>query len=178
MLDLVRLDPQWRSFFDDGSTLDLVANTAADGREAFHFLAKHESCRRAIDASWLSPKECIASRTTIFFGSRSAVFATCLMCARRFSRGSSASPRYAAGTFGRGRCACPYSAIRALARWWIILRSMSDQPLRLPAVLCGIAHMQTREGVWYPMGGTGAIPEALAALGRVSRCRGPQQRAR
>ena len=28
MLDLVRVDPQWRSFFDDGSTLDLVADTA------------------------------------------------------------------------------------------------------------------------------------------------------
>lgn len=27
-LDLIRLDPQWRSFFDDGSTLDLVADTA------------------------------------------------------------------------------------------------------------------------------------------------------
>ena len=27
MLNLVRLDPQWRSFFDDGSTLDLLADT-------------------------------------------------------------------------------------------------------------------------------------------------------
>src|SRR5690242_12064305 len=28
-LPMVRLDPQWRSFFDDGSTLDLVADPAA-----------------------------------------------------------------------------------------------------------------------------------------------------
>jgi diapolycopene oxygenase len=28
-LDLVRLDPQWRSFFEDGSTLDLLADTDA-----------------------------------------------------------------------------------------------------------------------------------------------------
>jgi phytoene dehydrogenase-like protein len=30
-LDLVRLDPQWRSFFDDGSTLDLHADPSAMG---------------------------------------------------------------------------------------------------------------------------------------------------
>ncbi len=35
-----------------------------------------------------------------------------------------------------------------------------------PAVLCGIAHMQTQGGVWYPMGGTRAIPIALEKLGR------------
>jgi diapolycopene oxygenase len=31
-------------------------------------------------------------------------------------------------------------------------------------VLCGIAHMQTDEGVWYPVGGTRAVPEALVKL--------------
>src|SRR5262245_18675797 len=34
-----------------------------------------------------------------------------------------------------------------------------------PAVLCGIAHMQTSEGVWYPRGGTRAVPEALVKFG-------------
>ena len=38
-------------------------------------------------------------------------------------------------------------------------------PEQSPAVLCGIAHMQTTEGIWYPKGGTRAVPEALAALG-------------
>jgi phytoene dehydrogenase-like protein len=44
---------------------------------------------------------------------------------------------------------------------------------RVPAViarpfarLCGIAHMQTDEGVWYPMGGTRAVPLALEKLAR------------
>ena len=35
-----------------------------------------------------------------------------------------------------------------------------------PAVLCGIAHMQTQEGIWYPKGGTRAIPLALTTLAR------------
>jgi phytoene desaturase len=33
-------------------------------------------------------------------------------------------------------------------------------------VLCGIAHMQTDEGVWYPIGGTRAVPVALEKLAR------------
>ena len=35
-----------------------------------------------------------------------------------------------------------------------------------PAVLCGIAHMQTGEGIWYPRGGTRAVPLALENLAR------------
>ncbi|MCI0705488.1 MAG: phytoene desaturase family protein, partial [Planctomycetia bacterium] len=38
-------------------------------------------------------------------------------------------------------------------------------PESSPAVLCGIAHMQTTEGVWYPRGGIRAVPEALVQLG-------------
>ncbi len=41
---------------------------------------------------------------------------------------------------------------------------VGSSPYWSPAVLCCIAHMQTEEGVWYPMGGTRAVPEALTAL--------------
>jgi phytoene desaturase len=41
---------------------------------------------------------------------------------------------------------------------------VGSAPDASPAVLCGIAHMQTGEGVWYPRGGTRAVPEALAKL--------------
>ena len=37
-------------------------------------------------------------------------------------------------------------------------------PESSPAVLCGIAHMQSNDGVWYPRGGTGAVPKALTKL--------------
>jgi phytoene desaturase len=37
-------------------------------------------------------------------------------------------------------------------------------PESSPAVLCGIANMQSRDGVWYPRGGTGTVPRALASL--------------
>ncbi|MDA8745699.1 phytoene desaturase family protein [Rubripirellula amarantea] len=41
---------------------------------------------------------------------------------------------------------------------------VGSSPYASPAVLCSIAHMQTDEGIWYPIGGTRAIPEGLAAL--------------
>ncbi len=41
---------------------------------------------------------------------------------------------------------------------------VGSSPYASPAVLCGIAHMQTDEGIWYPIGGTRAVPEALGKL--------------
>ena len=41
---------------------------------------------------------------------------------------------------------------------------VGSSPYGSPAVLCGIAHMQTNEGVWYPVGGTRAVPNALVKL--------------
>ncbi len=41
---------------------------------------------------------------------------------------------------------------------------VGSAPDASPAVLCGIAHMQTSEGVWYLDGGTRAVPEALTKL--------------
>ena len=43
---------------------------------------------------------------------------------------------------------------------------VGSSPYGSPAVLCGIAHMQHAEGVWYPLGGTGAVPAALEKLAR------------
>jgi phytoene desaturase len=41
---------------------------------------------------------------------------------------------------------------------------VGSNPYASPAVLCSIAHMQAADGVWYPMGGTRAVAEALAKL--------------
>jgi phytoene desaturase len=41
---------------------------------------------------------------------------------------------------------------------------VGSSPYNSPAVLCSIGHMQTDGGVWYPMGGTRAVPLALARL--------------
>lgn len=42
---------------------------------------------------------------------------------------------------------------------------VGSNPFGSPAILCSIASMQVNEGVWYPMGGTRAVPEAMIKLG-------------
>ena len=41
---------------------------------------------------------------------------------------------------------------------------VGSDPGQAPAILCGIAAMQTDRGVWYPRGGTRAVPVALRKL--------------
>jgi len=45
---------------------------------------------------------------------------------------------------------------------------VGSNPLEAPAVLTGIAHMQVDEGIWYPIGGTRAVPVALRKLAEES----------
>jgi phytoene desaturase len=42
---------------------------------------------------------------------------------------------------------------------------VGSSPDASPAILCAIGHMQMEEGIWYPMGGTRAVPEGLVKLG-------------
>jgi phytoene desaturase len=44
------------------------------------------------------------------------------------------------------------------------IQYVGSSPYGAPAVLCAIAHMQVGEGVWYPKGGTRAVPAALARV--------------
>ena len=43
---------------------------------------------------------------------------------------------------------------------------VGSAPDASPAVLCSIASMQVHDGVWYPIGGTRAVPVALEQLAR------------
>jgi phytoene desaturase len=43
---------------------------------------------------------------------------------------------------------------------------VGSSPDASPAILCAIGHMQMEEGIWYPVGGTRAVPEGLVRLGR------------
>ena len=53
--------------------------------------------------------------------------------------------------------------MRAWRRCWDhFVQYVGSSPYGAPAVLCAIAHMQTAQGVWYPMGGTRAVAEGMA----------------
>jgi phytoene desaturase len=164
-LDLVLLDPQWRCFFQDGSVLDLVADVekmkaqlrtfsknpnTADGYERFIKIS-----RRLHDVSnkfffWRS-----VEGITDTFETSGAFNLQVLSDVMSLRMGKTVASLV--------RQQVPDEKAAQMIDHFT--QYVGSSPEASPAVLCGIAHMQTEEGVWYPMGGTRAVPEALYKLG-------------
>jgi diapolycopene oxygenase len=164
-LDLVLLDPQWRCFFQDNSVLDLVADVekmkaqlrtfsknpnTADGYERFLKISQ-----RLHDVSnkfffWRS-----IEGISDTFDSTGAFSLSVLSDVLSLRMGRSVA--------GLVRSQVPDEKAAQMIDHFT--QYVGSSPEASPAVLCGIAHMQTEEGVWYPMGGTRAVPEALYKLG-------------
>ncbi len=161
-LTLLPCLPQWRSFFAGGGTLDLVpdrrqmqqnldafAPGASRGYGEFLDFAKVLNgiserfyFWRPIGSIW------------DMFDPRSLFQLDLLRDVLRMRMGKTVAEAV------RGHVADPRVA-QMIDHFTQYVGSAPDQS---PAVLCGIAHMQTDEGVWYPLGGTGAVPRALAKL--------------
>jgi diapolycopene oxygenase len=161
-LDLIRLDPQWRCFFEDGSTLDLREDAAAMRRELetfapgvgdgyaaflqvsqrlhkvserFFFWKPVESLRDTIDLKRNLSADTLSDVLSLRMGST------------------------VAGTVRR-----TVHDARVAQMLDHFIQYVGSSPYGAPAVLCAIAHMQVGDGVWYPEGGTRAVPTALARL--------------
>jgi phytoene desaturase len=163
-LELVRLDPQWRCFFADGSALDLVENTEAmaESLDAYapasrsadgyrNFLALSERLHRVSDRHyfWKSIGG-IRDMIDLRAGFSPPILRDVL--AMRMGRSVAGTVR-------------EFTQDPRVAQMLDhFTQYVGSSPEGSPAVLCGIAHMQTSEGVWYPRGGTRAVPEALAKL--------------
>lgn len=163
-LNLVRLDPQWRCFFEDGSILDLAEDVNAMASTIDRFApnsGSSEGYRRfmqvaerlhTISDKFFFWKSVGGIKDTIDF--RGAVQPGMLgdLLALRMGRS-------VAGTI---RSYVPdHRVSQMLDHYTQYVGSAPDQS---PAVLCSIASMQAHEGVWYPIGGTRAVPEALQKL--------------
>lgn len=161
-VDLVRLDPQWRCFYDDGSVLDL----AQDPEEMKRTLGSYapgdvqgyqdflDVARRLSDVSdrfffWKSVED--LKDTMNFKGSMSLSTLSDVLSLRMH--------RTVADQVRRN-----VSDKRVAQMLEHFIQYVGSSPMASPAVLCGIAQMQVGEGVWYPMGGTRAVPVALQAL--------------
>ncbi|MBU6301542.1 MAG: phytoene desaturase [Verrucomicrobia bacterium] len=165
-LDLVELDPQWRCFFSDGNKLDLTKGVEAMGQTLNEFTGNPQAAEeynRFID--WSRDLHGISDR--FFFwkpvGGIMDVFRSSGMVNRsllqdllkmRMGQTVASSIRSFIGDE------------RAAQMIDHFTQYVGSSPDASPAILCGIAHMQTSEGVWYPMGGTRAVPVALEKLAR------------
>ena len=163
-LDLVRLDPQWRCFFEDGNVIDLKddqqemaaslnANEPGMGQRYTDFMNLSQQLHGISDRFFFWRSIGGIGDTFNFSGSFNTAVLKDVM---RMRMGSTVG-----GTI-RSFINDPNIA-QMLDH---MVQYVGSSPDASPAILCSIGNMQAQEGIWYPIGGTRAVPEALVKLGR------------
>ena len=164
-LELVRLDPQWRCFFDDGEVLDLRENLA-DMRDELNRFTNGNATADAYDR-FIQYTQRLHDISERFFFWRSIGGIKDMM--KLNTTGASTLRDVLAMRMGCSVAATVRKYVpehRVAQMLDHFTQYVGSSPYGSPAILCGIASMQVNEGVWYPKGGTRAIPEALVALGK------------
>ncbi len=163
-LDLIPLDPQWRCFFEDGSKLDLFADVDRMVQTLDTFAAGPQvgaGYRKFLDVSRTMHQ---VSDDVFFWKSVGSIRDT-FDGAGLFDLGmlkKVLSLRMGRSVTGTVRSFIPDARVAQMVDHFT--QYVGSAPDASPAVLCSIAHMQTEEGVWYPKGGTAAVPRALRQL--------------
>ncbi len=163
-LELIRLDPQWRCFFQDGSTLDLREDSDAMAASLERFAPGSNSGHRYRDFMAWSQRLNDISQRYFFYKSIGGL-------KDMFDFKTSFDPTVLGDVMSMRMGRSVASAVRSFAPDERVAQMMDhftqyvgSSPYGSPAILCGIAHMQTSEGIWYPIGGTRAVPCALEKL--------------
>ena len=163
-LEMVRLDPAWRCFFEDGTVLELRDKTP----DMVAALNQHKPGMGERYSDFLNTSAKLHDISDKFFFWKPV--------------GSMMDTLEMRGMFDTGVLKDVMQmrlgkTVSGLIREYIsddnvaqmldhFVQYVGSSPDASPAILCAIGHMQTDEGIWYPMGGTRAVPEALVKLGR------------
>ncbi|HLI77616.1 MAG TPA: phytoene desaturase family protein [Acidobacteriaceae bacterium] len=161
-ITMVRLDPQWRCFFENGATIDLLddENQMAANLEARwptmgagykRLMALSENLHEISDKFFFW-KSVGGMKDT--FEVKGAFDVKVLRDVMRMRLGKTV-----AGTI---REFIPEPETAQMLDHMV--QYVGSSPDSSPAILTAIGHMQMQEGIWYPMGGTRAVPEALGKL--------------
>jgi diapolycopene oxygenase len=163
-LDMVRLDPQWRCFFDDGLVLDLEDNLGA-------MATSLDKIKPGMGDGFLKFQELSEQLHTIsnkfFFWKPVGSMMDTFDLKGSFSINvlrDVLKMRLGQTVGGTIREFIPDARVAQMLDHYT--QYVGSSPDASPAILCAIGHMQSEEGIWYPMGGTRAVPEALVKLGR------------
>ena len=165
-LDMVRLDPQWRCFFQDGSVLNLKQKPEEMSTELERFAPGKNSGQRYLDFLKFSERLNDISQRFFFYkpiGGLRDMFDFKTAFDPKVL-GDVLAMRMGRSVAGTVRSFTPDARVAQMMDHFT--QYVGSSPYGSPAVLCGIAHMQTDEGIWYPMGGTRAVPVALEKLAR------------
>ncbi|WP_135469894.1 phytoene desaturase family protein [Crenalkalicoccus roseus] len=162
-LPLIRLDPQWRCFFEDGSRIDLLEDPAAMARamDAFAPGGQGEGYRRFLEVA--RTLHDVSER--FFFWRPVEGLSDTVNLRRNFDPATMRD--VLALRMGRSmakviRGHVPDARLAQMLDHFS--QYVGSNPYMAPAVLCAIGDMQVSEGVWYPVGGTRAVAEGLARL--------------
>ena len=163
-LELVRLDPQWRCFFDDGAVLDLAQDPDEMARTLNRFAPGTNSGERYRDFIAYSERLNGISERHFFYKPIGGL-------RDMFDLKASFDPKMLGDVMAMRMGRSVASTVRAFTPDTRVAQMIDhftqyvgSSPYGSPSVLCGIAHMQTNEGVWYPIGETRAVPDALIKL--------------
>ena len=163
-LELIRLDPQWRCFFADGSTLDLREDVGAMRRELETFAPAAGTAQGY--AAFLQVSQRLHEVSERFFFWKPVESLRDTIDLRRNLSAATLSDvlslRMGATVAGTVRRRVHDARVAQMLDHFI--QYVGSSPYGAPAVLCAIAHMQVGDGVWYPKGGTRAVPAALSRL--------------
>jgi diapolycopene oxygenase len=163
-LDLIRLDPQWRCFFEDGSTLDLREDLGAMRQELETFAPGGRIAEGY--AAFLQVSQRLHEVSERFFFWKPVESLRDTMDLKRNLSAATLSDVLSLrmGTTVAGTVRRRVHDARVAQMLDHFIQYVGSSPYGAPAVLCSIAHMQVGDGVWYPKGGTRAVPAALSRL--------------
>jgi phytoene desaturase len=161
-VEMVRLDPQWRCFFEDGATIDLrddegLMSEDLEGRfpgmgNKYKQLMALSRELHTISDKFFFWKSVGSIKDTLDVGG--AFDLKVLRDVLKMRMGKTV-----AGTI---REFIPdLNTAQMLDH---MVQYVGSNPDASPAILTAIGSMQMEEGIWYPMGGTRAVPEALVKL--------------
>ena len=147
-IPMVRLEPQWRSFFDDGSILDLVS----DEKTMQENLGKFGPNCAGGYKKFLQYSERLNRISQRFFFWKSIGGLRDMFDWRTMFQPGSLTDVLAIN-MGKSVAQCVRGFVpehRVSQMIDHFTQYVGSSPYQSPAVLCSIAHMQTSEGIWYP----------------------------
>ncbi|MGV3720008.1 MAG: phytoene desaturase family protein [Actinomycetota bacterium] len=161
-LDMVRLDPQWRCFFGDGSVINLRQDRDEMARE----LERLSPPDAAAYPKFLEyARGMFEVSDELFFwkpygGITDLLQEHGVMNPAGLRLGTQVHPFTSLHTAVRRHFRDP----RVIQLFDHFIQYVGSSPFTAPAILTLIAWAQVGYGVWYPMGGTGSIARALERL--------------
>lgn len=160
-LNLVSLDPQWRSFFADGTKFDLYTNLQEMTEELRQF-APDEMANYLQFLAYAHRMYDISEKWFFWksYGDISDLIKATPTGLQSLGIAASMDPLTAMHQAIRRF----FKDERLAQMFEHFVQYVGSSPFIAPAILCLIPWVQIGLGCWYPMGGTGSIARALTRL--------------